>query len=269
MRYAFTLLFCPAIAGAGVVYDFNVQLVDQTNLGLASAAASVPAVTRYFADNGRVRIGAAGAKTAYLIDNRTVYAIEDASQSVRVLKHATLSEVAAHYADAVRQLEEAAAAAPPENRPEAERKASDLKAASDRLLEPVPRAYGMTARFESVDGHSCRIWEERESEVKRLEFCVAPTAAVPGGADILNGMHVLSVFRHGAKWALGVDLGLSDWWPDVVHMGGVPLKIREFKYDSLIREVTLTAIHPDIPTASLWDLPKGYRTEEGSDYSEW
>jgi hypothetical protein len=109
----------------------------------------------------------------------------------------------------------------------------------------------MTARLESVDGHSCRIWEEQESGAKRL------------------GMHVLSAFRHGAQWALGVDLGLSDWWPDVIHLGGVPLLIREFKYDSLIREVTLTAIHPDTPSASLWDLHKGYRVEEGSDYSEW
>jgi hypothetical protein len=198
-----------------------------------------------------------------------VYAIDDGSRSVRVLKHATLSEVAAHYADAVRQLEQAAAAAPPESRAAAERKASALKAASDRLLEPVPREYGVTARSSSVDGHSCRIWEERESGVKRLEFCVAPTGTVAGGADVLNAMHALSAFRHGAKWALGADLGLSDWWPDVLHLGGVPLEIREFKYDSLIRDVTLTAIHPDIPSASLWDLPKQYRLEEESDFSEW
>ena len=269
MRYALALLFCPVIAGAGVVYDFNAQLVDQSNMALPSPTGSSPAVTRYFVENGKVRVGGAGAKTVYLIEDRTVYAIDEGSQSVRVLKHATLSEVAAHYTDAVRQLQEAAAAAPPENRAEAQRKASDLKAASDRLLEPVPRAYGMTARFESVDGHSCRVWEEQESGAKRLELCVAPTAAVPGGADILNGMHVLSAFRHGARWALGVDLGLSDWWPDAVHLGGVPLLIREFKYDSLIREVTLTAIHPDTPSASLWDLPKGYRVEEDSGYSEW
>ncbi len=54
----------------------------------------------------------------------------------------------------------------------------------------------------------------------------------------------------------------------MLHLGGVPLEIREFQYDSLIRDVTLTAIHPDTPSASLWDLPKGYRVEEGSDYSE-
>jgi hypothetical protein len=268
LRYAFTLLFCPVIANAGVVYDFSVQEVDQTNMGPESPGSSVPQVTRYFVDRGKVRVGAVGAKTVYLFKDQTVYVVDDASRTIRVLKQATLSQVIAHYADAVRQLQEAAAAAPPEDRPAAERKASDLKQASARLLASAPRAYAMTVRFESVDGQECRIWEERESDAKRLEVCVAPPAAGPGGADILDGMHVLSAFRQGGKWALGVDFGLSDWWPDLVHLGGLPLLIREFKYDSLIREGRLTSIHPGSPSASLWDLPHGYRVEERSDSSE-
>ncbi|HEY3849372.1 MAG TPA: hypothetical protein VGL87_00260 [Steroidobacteraceae bacterium] len=270
VRYAFALLFCPVIAHAGVAYDFGVQRVDQTNLAAASASDSAtPTVTRYFIDDGRVRVGAAGAETVYLLEAGTVYAIEDASRTVRVLKHATLDQVRAHYADAVKQLQDAAAAAPPEDRAEAQRKASDMKAASDRLLQPVPRKYSMTARFESVDGHACRIWEERENDAKRLEICVAPTASVPGGTDVLAGMKVMSAFRQGARWALGVDFGLFDWWPDIVHVSGVPLLIREFKYDSLIREMTLTSIRPGTQSPSLWELPRGYRVEEGSGFSDW
>ncbi len=268
MRYAFALLVCPVIADAGVAYDLGVQEVDQSNMAAASPLPAAP-VTRYFVDGGRVRAGAAGAKTVYLFKDQTVYVVDEASRSVHVMKHATLSQVVAHYADAVRQLEDAAAAAPPAERAAAERKAADLKQASARLLESTPRVYAMTVRFESVDGRSCRIWEERENDEKRLELCVAPAAAVPGGADILEGMHVLSAFRQGGKWALGVDFGLSDWWPDIVHLGGVPLKIREFKYDSLIREATLTSIHPGSPSASLWALPEGYKVDEGAQYSEW
>ncbi len=269
MRYAFALLFCPVIANAGVVYDLGVQEVDQSNIAPVSSGLPASAVTRYFVESGKVRVGAAGAKTVYLFKDQTVYIVDDASRSMRVLRHATLSQVIAHYADAVRQLQDAAAAAAPEDRAAAERKASDLKQASARLLESAPRAYAMTVRFESVDGHSCRIWEEREGDEKRMELCVAPAAAVPGGPDILEGMHLLSAFRQGGKWALGVDFGLSDWWPDIVHLGGVPLKTRVFKYDSLIREVTLTSIHPGNPSASLWDAPEGYKVEESPQYSEW
>jgi hypothetical protein len=271
LRYAFALIFCPVAAIAGVAYDFSVQAVDQSAMAAVSPGAPAPApiVTRYFVESGKVRIGAAGAKTVYLLEDRTVYAIDNTSRSVRVLKNATLSQVTAHYADAVRQLQEAAANAPPEERAEAERKAADLKAASDRLLQPVPREYSMTTRFESVDGHACRIWEERERDEKRLELCVAQTAALPGGADILSGMKTLSEFRHGSKWALGADFGLSDWWPDVEHLGGVPVLIREFKYDSLISEITLTSIRPGIQRASSWNLPEGYPLEENTDYAAW
>jgi hypothetical protein len=271
LRYAFALIFCPVIVNAGVAYDFNVQTVDQSNMALARPAgsAAAPLVTRYLVENGRVRVGTAGAKTVYLLEDRTVYVIDGASRSVRVLKHATLSEVTAHYADAVRQLQDAAANAPPADRAEAERKAADLKAASDRLLQAVPREYSMTARFDSVDGRACRIWEERERDEKRLELCVAPTAALPGGEELLNGMKTLSEFRQGSKWALGVDFGLSDWWPDVAHLSGVPLLIREFKYGSLISEITITSIHPGIQSASSWNLPEGYAVEESTDYAAW
>jgi hypothetical protein len=269
LRYAFALLFCPAIGAAGVTYDFSVQEIDQLNMASTAAGVSAPAplVTRYFVDHGRVRIGAAGAKTVYLYEDQTVYAIDDASRSIRVLKHATLSQIAAHYADAVSRLEQAAEAAPPQDRAEAQRKASDLKAASERLQKPVPREYAMTVRFESVDGHACRIWEEREGEVKRLELCVAPTAALPGGDELLNGLNLLGAFREGGTRALGVDFGLSDWRPDLLHLGGVPLLIREFRYGSLVREVTLTSIRAGEPAASLWALPEGYRLQEDPGYS--
>ncbi len=271
MRYAFALLFCPVVVGAGVVYDLSVEPVDQSNMAPVSAAApdSAPVVTRYFVENGKVRVGGAGAKTVYLFEDRTEYAIDNVSRSVHVLKHATLGQITSHYADAVKRLQEAAASALPDDRAEAERKAADLKAANDRLLAPLPREYSMTARFESVDGQDCRLWEEREREMKRLEICVAPTAALPGGADILNGMNTLSRFRQGSRWALGVDFGLSDWWPDIAHLGGVPLLVREFKYGSVVSEVKLTSIRRGIPSASQLDLPTDYRVEEGPDYAEW
>lgn len=271
MRYAYGLLFCPVIAQAGVAYDFAFERIDQSTLASPSAAPAESAalVTRYFVDAGKVRVGAAGAGTVYLLEAGTVYAVDDASRSVRVMKHATTSQIAAHYLESVRQLEQAAAAAPPEERAEAERKASDAKAASDRMLQPAPHEYAMTVRFESVDGHACRIWEESEGGAKRLEICVAPTAAIPGGADIVEGMKIMSAYRQGARWALGVDFGLLDWWPDIVHLGGVPLLIREFKYESLISQATLTSIRPGPQSPSLWDLPHAYRTEESSVYSDW
>jgi hypothetical protein len=267
----FALLLSPALANAGVVYDVVIQPVDQSNMALASPTAPrlAPVVTRYFAEDGKVRVGAADAKSAYVFKDQTMYVIDNAARTVHVLKHATLSQVAAHYADAVKQLEDAAASASPDDRAEAERKAAAMKELSERMRQPVARDYKVTVRFESVDGHPCRIWEEREQDAKRLELCLAPAAALPGGAEIIAGMKTLSQFRQGSNFALGVDFGLSEWWPDFAILGGVPLRIREFKYDSLISEITLMALHQGVPSASLLDMPDGYQLQDGPDYVQW
>ena len=67
-----------------------------------------------------------------------MYVIDSASRTVHVLKAATLVQVTAHYADAVKQLEDAAANAPPEERAAATQKAEQMKA----MQPPAPPAQG-------------------------------------------------------------------------------------------------------------------------------
>jgi hypothetical protein len=262
------LLVIPAMGNAGVVYDVAVRPLDQTNLAL-NAPSAAPVVTQYFVDDGNVRVGGPDAKSVYLFKDQTMYVIDHTARAVHVLRHATLSQVSAHYADAVKQLEAAAAVAAPEQRGAAEQKAADMKAVSDRLRQPVPRDYRVTARFESVDGHACRIWEEREGGAKHLELCVAPAAAVLGGAEILGAIKTLSQFRQGSNFALGVDFGLSEWWPDIARLGGVPLLVREYKYDSVVSEVMLSPLREGVPREKLLDLPDGYPVQDGPDYTQW
>ncbi len=267
MKVVIALLLIPALAGAGARYDFAVRPVDDS---MAQSGASLPPkVTQYFVDDGKVRVGGATATMVYLFKDRTLYVIDNPARIVHVLKHATLAEVTAHYADAVKQLETAAANAPPQDRPAALQKAADMKAASERLLTTVPRDYRMTTRFESVDGRACRVWEEWEHGAKRLELCVAQIASIPGGADILKGIKTLSQFRQGSDFAFGVEFGLDEWWPDFTSLGGVPILVREYKYDSVISEAMLTSMQPGGAAGALWDTPTDYQIQEGPDYSQW
>lgn len=265
------LLLIPIWAHAGVVYDVSIRSMDQSNLApvTASAPSSTPVVSRYFQEGGKVRIGAAAAKTVYVFKDRVMYVIDNSARVVHVLKHATLSEVAAHYADSVKQLQVAAAAAAPDAKAEAERRASDMQQVAEHMHEPVTRDFRVTARFESVDGHACRIWEESEKDVKRFELCVAATATLAGGAEILSGMKTLGQFRQGSNFALGVDFGRTDWWPDIERLGGVPILIREYKYDSEIAEIMLSAMHQVTQGAAPFDPPGGYASQDGPDYAQW
>ncbi len=271
MRLFIGLVLTPLLASAGVSYEVAIRQVDQSDLapvGPGSPAAGA-VVTQYFVEDGKVRVGGPKAKTVYLFKDRTMYVIDNSARSVHVLKHATLSEWAAHYADAVKQLQNAAAIAPPEERAEAERKASDMKEVSERMWQPVPRDFHVTVRFESVDGRACRIWEEREKDAKRLELCIAPPAMIPGGAEILSGFKTLSQFRQGSDFAFGIEFGLSEWWPDFATLGGVPILIREYKYDSQISEAMLSSVRPGVSAGNQFDSPDGYQLQNGPDYIQW
>lgn len=268
MRLFAALMLSPALASAGVVYEVAIRPVDQSNIALASPP-SAAVVTQYFVEEGKVRVGGPNAKTIYLFKDRTMYVVDGISRKVHVLKRATLSQLAEHYADAVKQLQDAAANAPPQDRAEAERKANDMQEVSERMRQPVPHDYRVTARFESVEGHACRIWEEYERDAKRLELCMASPASLPGGAEILNGLKTLSQFRQGSDFAFGIAFGLTDWWPDFAMLGGVPLLIREYKYDSQISEAMLSNMRPGTPAGNRFDLPVGYEMQEGPDYTQW
>jgi hypothetical protein len=259
MKY-WSVLLVAASAHAGVSYDLNVRMLDQPG--------AVPVATAYFVQDGQVRVGAPAAKRNYLFKNRTIFIIDNPSRTVTVLRHATLSQAVDHYAEILQQFRQGAATAPPEQRAAAEKKAADMQEASERLLRPVDREYRVTVRSETVGGRDCRIWEEQEENAKRLEVCVAPTS-VPGAADILSGLKTLSEFRQGSLLALGVDFGLSEWWRDIASFGGVPVLIREFKYEQPVSETTLTNVRLGVPAAQSLVPPEGYHIQDGSEYSQW
>jgi hypothetical protein len=175
----------PVLANAGALYDLTVRPVDQSNLAHVLPTAPTPAVTEYFVEDGKVRVGGAYAKSVFIFKDRTIYVIDKTSRTVHVLKHATLSEVAAHYADEVKQLEETAASAPAEERAEAQRKAAAMREVSDRMRQPVPRDYRVTVRIESVDGHPPR-------RTQRIASGHARWLSGAGGARLCPMVHAVN-----------------------------------------------------------------------------
>lgn len=253
----------PHTSGA-VVYDVAIKNVDK------SADPDAPStVMRFVVDAGKVRIGGATAKRVYIFKDRVMYVIDNTDSSVHTLRHATVADFTAHYADVLKQLESSAGRAAPADKADADAKVANTKVALQRQQDTVTRNYHLTDVTETIDGHSCRVWEERENDIKHFEFCVVPSAALPGAAQILEGIRTLSEFREGSKFALGIDFGNGAWWSDVFRFGGVPVQIREYRYELPANEITLTAVHTGVPAAGAFDLPTAYRAEDGPDYSSW
>jgi len=254
MRALLGLVLISQVTHAGVVYDFNVRSL--------STPPSAPFLAHYVVQDDKVREAADDGSAVFIFKDQTIYIADNHARSVSVQRYATLEQIAARTADALRKLDAAVAAAPPDKRPTLEQLARDMREHDGRQSQPVPRDYRRTDRSESVDGHPCRIWEESEGNAKRLELCVAPVAKVPGGADLLHGMEALSRYWRGSIFALGVEFGSGQWWPGIAGLGGVPLLIREFKEGTAVSETTFTAIRSDAPSAALFTLPEGYAVQE-------
>jgi len=263
------MLSVPLPAHAGVSWQMTVESVDASNLAPVSVTdPSAKPVTRdYFVDHGQVRVG--GDSLSYLFKGSTMYVIDARQRTVHVLKSATIAAFAAHYASAVQQLEQAAAAAPPQSADGLKSKADAMRAIEQRLTQAAPRDFRVTVRFENVDGHACRIWEERENGEKRLEFCVAAAGGIAGGAEILSGLQTLSQFREGAQFAFGVDLGVAPWWTDIDALGGIPLVIRVFDVDSLTSQIELRSIKAGVAVEQRFSLPADFAVQDGPEFMTW
>src|SRR5665213_2635870 len=205
MRLIIGLALISGAAHAGVAYELN-----QRSLTLQPSASHV---AHYSIQDDKVRVAeASDAALVLIFKDQTIYILNNTLRSVVAQKYATLTQIAAKYADTVRHFEDAVATAPPDKRAMLEQSARQMKEDAGRRSQPVPRDYRITDRSESVDGHGCRIWEEHEMGAKRLELCVASLTTVPGGAEILRGMKSLSQYWNGSTIALGVTYGAGPWW---------------------------------------------------------
>ena len=77
-------------------------------------------------------------------------------------------------------------------------------------------------------------------------------------------MKALSEYFHGSMFAIGVEFGPSPSWPGIQGLGGVPILIREFTNGQATSETTLTHMHLDELSSSLFSVPAGYETPQRS-----
>jgi len=262
VRYCLIFLaWCPLTASAGTSYLVTNKILSAPHASTSPRHAS-SSVAQYFVEDGAVRAAGLDERTVYLFKDTRAFVIDTASKVIQVVTSATVSQVQQRMDERVSYVKDAAAKLPPDKRAVMDKMAADMQALNDSRRSAVARDYHLTDRSESVDGHACRVWEVQEWQAKRFEICVARKPAIPGSADILNGMQKLSGYWQGSIFALGVKLGNAGWWPQIAALDGLPILIREFKDGSAVAETTLTSIGSGVDAASMLDLPDEYsRTE--------
>lgn len=245
------------VAHAAVTYE----LTSRTE-----GASSAPITQRYWVQGDEIRVE--GPANTTLMKGGTVYSIDTKAKTVTIVPGITLVNVEKTLREQSARAADFAANAPTDS--QAQQTAQIVK----QIAQPpqVKQDFQPTDRSEAVDGRSCRIWEESENGTKRLELCVVPAASLAGGDEILAGIKVMCQYVHGALFAIGVEYGRFDAWPGIQSLGGVPVRVREFKNGALsvtadrhreasVTEITLTAPQVIPPDAALMEVPAGYQVK--------
>jgi hypothetical protein len=250
MRKLMALIAVPGIAVAGTSYDLNFRDPAQP--------ASAPVASRHFVQDGTVRVDLVENRVLIFKD-QAMFVVDNKGHTFSVDSMATRDRILARTTDQVQQMRAKAATAPPDQREKMEQGASFMEKFQADTYKTVSRAYAATTNSEVVDGHECRIWTEIQEGAKRLELCVVSVSAVSGGDEILAGMKMLSQYPViGSLQALGVKFGYGEWWTGIESLGGLPVLIREFEHGHVILETTITNVHQERLSQSLFDIPDGY-----------
>jgi hypothetical protein len=246
------LLAAPSVR-AGVQYQVTAREVMPHPQG--------PIVQQYYVNGEEVRAGALDAKSVRLFKDGTLYILTPATRSVQVLKDFTLEQAQKRMDATAAKMESYAATASPDRRETAQGAASMIEQIAKRQREVRPPEFKLTDRSETVGGYPCRIWEASTGGANLLELCVAPTTAIPGGAEILKGMQSMLSYVYGSDVALGVEFGPVDVWPAVKALNGVPILVRQFSAGQLATELELTNMHAATLSDSLFQVPPGYTVQ--------
>ena len=250
MKKLMALVFVPGIGVAGTSYDLNFR-------DLAHPA-SAPVTSRHFVQDGTVRVDLVENRVLIFKD-QALYVVDNKARQFSLDSFATRDRILARTADQVQQIRAKAATAPADQREKMEQGASTIEKFQTDTFKTVSRAYAATTNSEVVDGHKCRIWTETQEGAKRLELCVVSANTVRGGDEILAGMKMLSQYPvFGSLQAFGVQFGYGEWWTGIESLGGLPVLIREFEHGHVVLETTITNVHQERLSQSLFDIPDGY-----------
>ena len=250
LKKLIALILGPGIAVAGTSYDLAFRDATPT---------SAPQVSRHFVQDGKVRADLAENRVLIFKD-QGMYVVDNASRTVRVESNATRDRILARMADEVRQIRAKSTTVPADQRANMEQGVAFMQDQTEIYKKPISREYVATTRSERVDGNECRTWTQTQNGEKKLELCVVSVNAVHGGDEILAGMKTLSQYPvMGSLQALGVQFGDGEWWTGIESLGGLPVLIRVFEQSHVAYEVTITGVHQEALSQSLFDIPAGYQ----------
>jgi hypothetical protein len=175
--------------------------------------------------------------------------------------------MAGQVEEAMKQMEEALAQMPPEQREFAK-----------KMMEsqmPVKKAassggtLNKTGKTGSIAGYDCDYYEVMNGDVKTRDLCVTGWDDFPEGQEVADAMQELGDFFESMReaFARSGGLDLMDSQREMIaymeELNGYPVQARE--YDAageLVRETKLTGASQEEVNAAMFEPPKNYHRKD-------
>lgn len=202
-----------------------------------------------------------GERSSFILAGSTILIVNHTARTYQVLDEGTLRRIGERMAGARRQMEARMAQLPPEQRAMMQQM---MGRAGGAGAAAAPRTqYRRTARTETAAGIACTVWEGMDAGKKTSEVCVAPTARVPGGAELLAAMKQLGERMKSMTASMGINAHgmLQQGWNQLDALAGIPIIQRSFEGGRVTSSSVLKSMRPMAVPPATFAAPAGYRRE--------
>jgi len=201
-------------------------------------------------------------------ESADMVAIDHQAREYFVLDEAAMETMAERVGGAMREMQKALEAMPPEQRAMAEAMMKEHMPGLDGSATP-PATLHATGRKDSVGGFGCRYYEVRRANVKVRELCVTPWDDLPDGRSTGVAMlemagffdRIANAFSDGA----GLDLtgGQHEIWEHMRELDGYPVLTRELDESGAVTsETVLRAAESKRLDTGFFEPPAGYAARQ-------
>lgn len=252
----------PVFAGGVLVLEVKEYYDDPPVVSTIEISTQGDATRMEVATPGRRESGG----MIYRGDSGEMIALDHGNESYYVLDEETMQQMGEQLSGAMKQMEEALAAMPPEQRAMAEKMMKQHMPQGMSQPEQPPATMHETDRTDTVSGFECDYYELRRADRKVRELCVTPWDEIPGGRDIADAMLEMAGFFGRMTSTLSQETGIAamgdqqEIFAHLKELDGYPVLTREFDRggqvasESVLKSATTEDLDP-----SLFEPPADYR----------
>lgn len=253
------ILCCAAVLGISSIGSAGVRIETTTRDIATKVAEGAPQVMQV--QDGMIR-ASQGTNHTMILKNSTITMLDEKRKTYREMDKATLERMANQAGAAMAQLQDKMKNMSPEQRAMMEKAmGSHMPGGMGPQAANDEYAAKDTGKSDTVEGHSCRLWQTTRNGAPLEELCVVPYSSLPGREDLQKAFQVMTDAVEDLSRAMpNVEKAMKAR----LSVNGYPVRVRRYDAQGELRknETVLTKWTEETLPAATFDVPAGYTKQD-------